>query len=151
MSIDYKLLCCFYFQSWNFHTYFAFLRRFHKFIHFINIYLWSCWREIGNIMVTGLKTSLIYLTAMSEISFVWNDVVKGGPTKSSGDQKRVGQTEKNKGIENFVNAICWILFAVEAKVSFLLRLRNIEEDSLDFKPSMLVFIKCCRKYCFVQR
>lgn len=45
-------------------------------------------------------------------------------------------TEKNKGIENFVNAICWILFAVETKVSFALRLGNIEEDSLDFRTSV---------------
>lgn len=103
-------------------------------------------KENSNIMEPDWKLSLIYLTAMSEISFVWNDVVKGGPTKTSGDQAREGATEKNKGIENFVNAICWILFAVEAKVSFPLRPRNIEEDSLDFKPSGWVFAKCRGKY-----
>lgn len=75
-------------------------------------------------------------------SYEWNFIRlkwrrKGWANKDLwGSKAGRGATEKNKGIENFVNAICWILFAVEAKVSFPLRLRNIEEDSLDFKPSV---------------
>lgn len=96
-------------------------------------------KEIKDVMGIRLKT-FFDLPDSYERNFIrlkWRR--KGWANKDLLGIKSVGRgglgaTEKNKGIENFVNAICWILFAVEAKVSFPLRLRNIEEDSLDFKP-----------------
>lgn len=97
--------------------------------------------------------SLIYLTAMNKISFRENDVVNGNnkgfrmDRRVRGGWENSGATGKNKGIENFVNAICWILFAVETKVSFALRLQNIEDDSLDFEASIsireIIYLRLC--------
>lgn len=48
---------------------------------------------------------------------VWENKKGAARSLVRGDGGRRDLRE-NKGIENFANAICWILFAVETKVSF---------------------------------